>query len=155
MTKKIIGRGHVSNSLYILDTCVPRSIACASIISPFEAHYRLGHPYLPTLKKLCPQFHFSRMWVLSFCISLSPRINKQARYAFELDYLDIWGPCGSKIGLRYFVTFVDDFSWMIWIYFMKIVLRCSFTFVSFVLKLRLSLIFMYAYWGVIMLRNKC
>ena len=52
MTKQIIGKGHVSNGLYILDAWVPWSIACSSVVSPFEAHYQLGHPPLPTLKKL-------------------------------------------------------------------------------------------------------
>ena len=33
----------------------------------------------------------------------------------------MFGPCPvtSKTGFRYFVTFVDDFSRMTWIYFMK------------------------------------
>ena len=61
MTKQIIGKGHVSDGLYILDSWVPhfvgRSIACPSVTSPFEAHCRLGYPSLPILKKLCPQFH--------------------------------------------------------------------------------------------------
>ena len=57
MTKQIIGKGHESGGLYILDTQVPRSIACPSVLTPFEAHCRLGHPSLPLLKKLCPQFH--------------------------------------------------------------------------------------------------
>ena len=46
MTKKIIGKGHVSDSLYILDAWVPRSIACSNILSSVEARCRLGHPFL-------------------------------------------------------------------------------------------------------------
>ncbi|KAK3037684.1 hypothetical protein RJ639_030628 [Escallonia herrerae] len=57
MTKQTIGKGHVSDGLYILDAWVPRSVACSGVVSPFEAHCRLGHPSLPVLKKLCPQFH--------------------------------------------------------------------------------------------------
>ena len=40
---------------------------------------------------------------------------------FKLVHYDVWGPClvTSKTGFRYFVTFVDDFSRMTWIYFMK------------------------------------
>ena len=55
MTKQIIGRGRESESLYILDPAVPRLVACYGVTSPFESHYRLGHPSLPLLKKLCPQ----------------------------------------------------------------------------------------------------
>ena len=55
-TKQIIGKGHESGGLYILDTQIPKSIACSGIVTPFEAHCRLGHPSLPLLKILCPQF---------------------------------------------------------------------------------------------------
>jgi hypothetical protein len=34
MMKQTIGKGHVSDGLYILDEWVPRSVACASIMSP-------------------------------------------------------------------------------------------------------------------------
>ncbi|KAL6332591.1 hypothetical protein AAG906_009013 [Vitis piasezkii] len=56
MTKWTFGKGHVSNGLYILDEWVPQPVACVSTSSPVEAHCWLGHPSLPVLKKLCPQF---------------------------------------------------------------------------------------------------
>ena len=56
MTKQIIGREHESVGLYILDPVVSRPMACSGVITPFETHCRLGHPSLPLLKKLCPQF---------------------------------------------------------------------------------------------------
>ena len=90
-----------------------------SVLSPVEAHCRLGHPSLPVLKKLCPQFdnlpsldcescHFAK----HHRSSLGPRINKRAESLFKLVHFDVWGPCPvtSKTGFRYFVTFVDDFS---------------------------------------------
>lgn len=128
VTKKIIGEGHESAGLYILDTQAPRSTACSSTLSPFEAHCRLGHPSLPLLKKLCPEFHSVSSLECESCqfakhhrLPSSPRINKQASCPFELVHSDVWGPSPviSKTGLRYFVTFVDDFSRMTWIYFMK------------------------------------
>ncbi|KAK3025395.1 hypothetical protein RJ639_044650 [Escallonia herrerae] len=128
MTKETIGKGHVSDGLYILDAWVPRSVACSGVVSPFEAHCRLGHPSLPVLKKLCPQFHNISSVDCESChfakhhqSSLSPRVNKRVESAFELVHSDVWGPCPvlSKSGFRYFVTFVDDFSRMTWIYFMK------------------------------------
>ncbi|KAK2993459.1 hypothetical protein RJ640_005153 [Escallonia rubra] len=128
MTKQTIGKGHVSDGLYILDAWVPRSVACSGVVSPFEAHCRLGHPSLPVLKKLCPQFHDISSVDCESChfakhhrSSLSPRVNKRVEFAFELVHSDVWGPCPilSKAGFRYFVTFVDDFSRMTWIYFMK------------------------------------
>ncbi|XP_058004588.1 uncharacterized protein LOC110650347 isoform X2 [Hevea brasiliensis] len=55
-TKQIIGRGHESGGLYILENHVPRLLVCSSTLTPLEVHCRLGHPSLSTMKKLCPQF---------------------------------------------------------------------------------------------------
>ncbi|RVW60135.1 Retrovirus-related Pol polyprotein from transposon TNT 1-94 [Vitis vinifera] len=128
MTKRTFGKGHVSDGLYILDEWVPRPVACVSTASPVEAHCRLGHPSLPVLKKLCPQFDTlpsldceSCHFVKHHRSSLGPRLNKRAESLFELVHSDVWGSCPvtSQTGFRYFVTFVDDFSRMTWIYFMK------------------------------------
>ena len=54
LTKQIIGRGHESGGLYILETKVQKSVACSGVVTPFELHYRLGHPSLSLLKKLYP-----------------------------------------------------------------------------------------------------
>ena len=56
MTKQIIGKGREFGDLYIFYSTVPRPIACSGVTTPFEIHCRLGHPLLPLLKKLCPQF---------------------------------------------------------------------------------------------------
>ena len=56
MTKKIIGTGHETGGLYILDTQIPKSVACTGVVTPFEAHCRLGHPSFPILKKLSSVF---------------------------------------------------------------------------------------------------
>ena len=52
---------------------------------------------------------------------LSSRVNKRASAPFELVHYDVWGPCPilSPTGFRYFVTFVDDFSRVSWLYLMK------------------------------------
>jgi len=54
--KKIIGKGHESVGLYILDIQIPKSIICYGVTTPLEVHCQLDHPSLPLLKKLCPQF---------------------------------------------------------------------------------------------------
>ena len=56
LTKQIIGRGRDSGGLYILETEVPQSVACSGVVTPFELHCQLGHPFLSLLKKLYPQF---------------------------------------------------------------------------------------------------
>ena len=53
---------------------------------------------------------------------LSPRVNKRVSAPFEIVYSDVWGPCPvmSLTEFKYFVTFVDDFSRVTWLYLMKI-----------------------------------
>ena len=52
---------------------------------------------------------------------LSPKANKQTSAPFKLVHLDVWGPylVMSPIRFKYFVTFVDDFSHVTWLYLMK------------------------------------
>ena len=105
-----------------------KSVACSGVVTPFEFHCRLGHPSLPLLKKLYLQFSSLSSLNCESCqyaklhqVHLSPRVNKRAFAPFELIYYDVWGPCLvlSLIGFKYFVTFVDDFSRVTWLYLMK------------------------------------
>ena len=43
LTKRIIGREREFGGLYILETEVPKSVACFGVVTPFELHCRLGH----------------------------------------------------------------------------------------------------------------
>ena len=106
MTKQIICRGHEFGGLYILDPVEPRRIACSGVTTPFETHCRLGHPSLPLLKKLCPQFAKHHR------LGSRLRVIKRAGAPFELLHSDVWGPCPvvSPTGFRYFVVFVDDYA---------------------------------------------
>ncbi|KAH6820778.1 hypothetical protein C2S53_018963 [Perilla frutescens var. hirtella] len=54
--KKIIGKRCVSGDLYVLDSQIPKSVAYARSITPFDVHCRMGHPSLFILKKSFPQF---------------------------------------------------------------------------------------------------
>ena len=118
-TKQIIGRGRKSGGLYILDTEVPKFVACSGVVTPFELHCRLGHPSLSLFNKLYPQFSSlsslnceSCQYDELHCVHLSPIVNKRASTPFELVHSDVWVPCPvmPPIGFKYFVTFVDDFS---------------------------------------------
>jgi len=97
--------------------------ACSTIMSPFEAHCRLGHPSLPLLKKLCPQFQNISSLDCESCqfakhhrISLGPRVNNRVESAFELAHSDVWGPyqhillilkLGINILLRLWMIFLE------------------------------------------------
>ena len=54
-------------------------------------------------------------------VHLSHRVNKRASVLFELIHSNVWGPCSvmSLTGFKYFVTFIDDFSLVTWLYLMK------------------------------------
>ena len=127
-TKQVIGRGRESRGLYILETEVPMPVVCSGVVTPFELHCRLGHPSLSLLKKLYPQFSSLSSLNCELCqcaklhrVHLSRRVNKRASAPFELVHSDVWGPCPglSLNGFKYFVTFVDDFSRITWLYLMK------------------------------------
>ncbi|RVW66431.1 Retrovirus-related Pol polyprotein from transposon TNT 1-94 [Vitis vinifera] len=114
MTKRTFGKGHVSDGLYILDEWVPRPVACVSTASPVEAHCRLGHPSLPVLKKLCPQFDTLPSLDCESChfakyhrSSLGPRLNKRAESLFELVHSDVWELHESQWGILHQTSCVD------------------------------------------------
>ena len=44
-TKRIIGRGRESRGLYILETKVPKFVACFGVVTPFDLHCCLGHSF--------------------------------------------------------------------------------------------------------------
>ena len=56
MNKQVIGRGHESRGLYILDPIVLRPIACSGVTTSFETHCRLGHPSLLVFEKIVSPF---------------------------------------------------------------------------------------------------
>ena len=104
MTKRIIGRGHESEGLYILDTKVPKLVVCSRVLTSFELCYRLGHPSLSLLKKLHPQFssrsslnYESCQYVKLHRVHLSPRVNNRASAPFEFVHVDVWGRLNDQL----------------------------------------------------------
>ena len=63
----------------------------------------------------CDVCHLSKSSRLPFSSSLSRSSNP-----FEIVHSDIWGPVlESYDGFKYFVTFVDDFTKITWLYLLK------------------------------------
>jgi len=50
-----------------------------------------------------------------------PPNNNRVNYAFPLVHSDVWGPAPDSHNnqFQYFLLFVDDFSRMTWVYFLK------------------------------------
>ena len=126
-TGKTIGIGHESQGLFHLSSPL-YSTACTSTEAPLLLHSRLGHPSLSKFRKLVP--HFSSLSSLE-CEScqlekhtrvLFPEcLNPQTKSPFELVHNDVWGPSRSTstLRIRYFVTFIDDYSQCTWLFLMK------------------------------------
>ena len=116
-TKQIIG--------YILETEVPKSIACPEVVTPFELHCRLSHPSLSLLKKVYPQFSSLSSLNCESCqyaklhhVHLSPRVNKRASALFELVHSDVWVlvqlclPLGLSISLLLLTISLESLSFI-------------------------------------------
>lgn len=97
MKKQIISKANISYGFYILNTWVSWSIVCSNVISPFEVHYQLRHLSLPTLKKICSQFHDIPSLDCESCRSAKHhrrrpsglRVNRWAKSTFELVHFDV------------------------------------------------------------------
>ena len=70
----------------------------------------------------CSLFHCESCQLGKHTRSSYPsRQQKQSDVPLELGHSDVWGPCrvASICGFRYFVSFIDDFSRMTWVYLIK------------------------------------
>ncbi|XP_073031147.1 uncharacterized protein [Primulina eburnea] len=99
------------------------------VSSPITEQYlwqrRLLHPSNNVLSKInrvlpketvdCDICHFSKSSRLPFNSSLS-----RTTQPFEIVHSDVWGHFSSSLdGFKYFVTFIDDFSSVTWVYLLK------------------------------------
>ena len=90
MMKQIIGRGHKSRGLCILNSTTPRPIVCSKVTIQFETHSGLGHPSFPLLKQVFPRFSSlpsldceSFQLAKHHHLSCRPIVNKQASAHFS------------------------------------------------------------------------
>ncbi|KAG9442249.1 hypothetical protein H6P81_018103 [Aristolochia fimbriata] len=132
MKGKKIGTLHVLDGSTVTGSVVVASSSMKESDTTKLWHMRLGHMSergLNLLSKrglLCGQ-STGKMDFCEHCV-----FGKQKRVAFStgihrtkgtLDYIhsDLWGPAQvvSKGGARYLLTFIDDFSRKVWVYFLK------------------------------------
>lgn len=129
VTKATIGEGFHLHGLYYFSPNSQVTKGFQAISFPIAEqdlwHRRLAHPSNNVLSKInrvlpkgtvdCDICHFSKSSRLPFNPSLS-----RTTQPFEIVHSDVWGPFSSSLdGFNYFVTFIDDFSRVTWVYLLK------------------------------------
>ncbi|GJT06568.1 putative RNA-directed DNA polymerase, partial [Tanacetum coccineum] len=127
-----VGTGSESNGLYFLNTgkrLVNNNIEVCCL-SKCIWHNRLGHPADQVLSILKNKLDFEKDNTDNVCDVCHKA--KQTREPFHLSehkskalgqlvHLDVWGPykVQSKEGYKYFLTVVDDFTRVVWVFLLK------------------------------------
>ena len=142
-SKKLIGTGRRKGGLYVLDELkVPEVKATGINLSSFRRspsslrfylwHSRLDHVFASRLRFLASKGVLGSLQShdISDCsgcklakFSALP-FNKSISFSsspFDLVHSDVWGPSpvSTKVGARYYVSFIDDHTRYCWIYLMK------------------------------------
>nr|GEW90628.1 ribonuclease H-like domain-containing protein [Tanacetum cinerariifolium] len=106
---KLVGTGSESGGLYMFDCdhngktfAGMSNSGIVSYVSKELWHCRLGHPTGQTRE-------------------LFPLSDHKSSRIGDLIHLDVWGPykVNSRDGYTYFLTIVDDFSRVVWVYLLK------------------------------------
>ncbi|XP_057478145.1 retrovirus-related Pol polyprotein from transposon TNT 1-94 isoform X6 [Actinidia eriantha] len=137
-TGKVIGSGKAHGGLYFLESAPHSPMSCglalqadkgSAISMLHQWHRRLGHPSFGILEKLFPNLvkHCSRSQFFCEACELGKHkrsfyapINKRSDSPFMVIHSDVWAsPIPSLKGHRWFVTFIDCFSRVTWVYLLK------------------------------------
>jgi hypothetical protein len=148
---KILAKGPKVGRLFPLQFSVPSclSVACMIVNTPSEVwHKCLGHLKSVILSRMlnscllgnkehiskhlsfdCSVYKFGKSKTLSF-----PSHGSRAAKCFDIVQSDVWGisPVISHARYKYFVTFIYDFSWYTWVYFLRVKSEVLYVFQTFV-----------------------
>jgi len=133
LTKEIIGRDTERGGLYYVDKVAHKGhvmLAHGTVTRQlWLCHRHLGHPSFGYLKILFPSLFTSNTELIKCetCIRAKnhrvtfPPNNNRVNSTFSLVHSDVWGPAPNSHNnqFQYFLLFVDDFSRMTWVYFLK------------------------------------
>ncbi|KAL6328733.1 hypothetical protein AAG906_003750 [Vitis piasezkii] len=117
---RVLARGKKIGTLYM--TSCPRdtiAVVDASIDTSLW-HCRLGHMSEKGMKMLLSKGKLPELKSIDFDIFLKTGRTPKAE-KLELVHTDLWGlsPVASLGGSRYYITFIDDSSIKVWVYFLK------------------------------------
>ena len=129
----VMAHGKKQGTLYVTSGTNTVLAAASSEPDATTWHRRLGHmsekgmkamitnEKLPGLKQLDLEFCEDCVYGKQKKVSFSKNIQKHKRKRLELVHTDVWGPAkeNSFGGSLYFVTFIDDASRKLWVYFLK------------------------------------
>ncbi|XP_028072192.1 uncharacterized protein LOC114274471 isoform X1 [Camellia sinensis] len=135
-TGRMIGSGKAHEGLYVLDAESSSSrqalqtIGMPGLSLLHQWHMRLGHPpifvldkLLPSLVKHCDRnnFHCDACELAKHKHSCYPLINKRSLFPFMVIHSDVWGPSRvmSVSDCCWFITFIDCYSRVTWIYMLR------------------------------------
>ncbi|CAN1807780.1 Retrovirus-related Pol polyprotein from transposon TNT 1-94 [Linum perenne] len=128
-----VARGSMQGTLYMTNGACGSIAVAASKEDPNLWHQRLGHMSEKGLKVMLKQGKLEGLQSIDIDLCESCIYGKQSRVSFntsgrtpkqeklELVHTDVWGPAPvSSIGGKlYFVTFIDDHSRKVWVFFLK------------------------------------
>jgi hypothetical protein len=110
----------------------------ATRISSEQWHRRLGHPAAPVILRILQENNIAIDSEISpSLICNACQLGKSHQLPFglsthvsttplQLIHTDVWGPALLSVNnSKYYVSFIDDFSRYVWIYFLKISLMLS------------------------------
>ena len=138
---KLVTKGEKKGRLFTLDVTMPSAdtamyVDSSRVINDIDIwHKRIGHANMQRLKSMqssgvvtgLPKFKDNA--IVKVCAAC--QFGKQARHRFmrheiesskplEIIHSDVWTADTMTIGgCYYFVTFIDDYSRKVWVYFMK------------------------------------
>jgi histone deacetylase 1/2 len=130
-TKATLLSGRVHGGLYHLDESLIKQVFSGIKVSRDKWHYRLGHPATPIVQHILhhrqlPSSSLNNNVICDACqqgkshqlpFSLSSRVISAP---LEIIYSDVWGPAQISVsGHTYYVSFVDGYSRITWLYLLK------------------------------------
>ncbi|WVZ49109.1 hypothetical protein U9M48_000490 [Paspalum notatum var. saurae] len=129
-TKHLLLKGKCRNGLYTLPNKSQAFLTAR--ISPEQWHRRLGHPAAPVVLRILQDNNIAVNTEISpSLICHACQLGKSHQLPFsssshvttaplELVHTDVWGPALPSVNnSKYYVSFIDDFSRYVWIYFLK------------------------------------